>query len=877
MERVESTPIVAPAAAAFAVWISAGSLALTDPLTGARVGFLPPVWLIPILMAAAILAARRFRLSRQTSLPLYFSLVLLLPWLPVPVPFAFFLWYGPATIGVWIAVGVAMVMAQPPRLMRVVQSAVLPGAVAFVAYLLAAWSIAPRTPTGDEPHYLVITQSILRDGDIRVENNYKAAQYREYYSGSLRGHYGRPGLHGDRYSIHAPGVSAVVAPAFAVAGHPAVVVFLSLIAAAGSMLLWRGAYVLTASVSAAWFAWAAGALSAPFFFEAFSVYPDGLGATLVLVAALPLVEQNVSTRRWIATGAALGLLPWLHTRFAVIAGVMSLVLLLRLIHSAKTRAQIAPFLIVPLISAVAWFGFFRVIYGTFNPSSPYGGTGRTTVANMAIGLPGLWFDQQFGVLPNAPVFALCLAGLLTLWRQRPRLALELSVVGITYVLTVSAFDQWWAGNSAPARFLAPMLPLFAIPVAWFWATATRESTRAAGIAALTASLLTTLMLAAVNRGGLLYNSRNGYSRAVDWLYPLVDVSRALPSFFLHTPVDAVRCAGVWAVFICAALWAVRMLERKAEGRGFLGFATLTCLALACMSAAAAAWEHDDVAPGRESSLGVLASYHPRLRPMAVDLQSWRIASSDVMVPKLAVSTQGRGVPSAQTLLLVPIPIPAGEYEVHIKDNAPLQGSASLIAGRQARPSWVWDLSELRREPVTVRFPMPIGSLVVVTDNKAPEGALTLVPRRVWLNSSRVTSELARRIERYGPARAFFLAGHETGAIFEESGFWVRSGRRVRLAVSPVHDHAALQMLVKNRPASNRVYIGIGQESRVYDLRSEEELTIPLPDTGNRPGTLIEIESTSGFDSAQVEPSSADRRQAGVRIEFREPPDTRVPN
>src|SRR5688572_22561004 len=38
------------------------------------------------------------------------------------------------------------------------------------------------TPTGDEPHYLLMTQSLLRDGDFDLRNNYEHMDYLEYYS-----------------------------------------------------------------------------------------------------------------------------------------------------------------------------------------------------------------------------------------------------------------------------------------------------------------------------------------------------------------------------------------------------------------------------------------------------------------------------------------------------------------------------------------------------------------------------------------------------------------------------------------------------------------------------------------------------------------------
>ena len=876
MRRVELTPLIAAASAGFAAWVSMGSLAVIGEGVPTRVGFLPPLWLLPALMFGAALAGWACRLSKSTSLPLFFSLVLLLPWVPMSTPPAFLIWSGPVEIGVWIAIAVAMLLARHPVPFFSASGPIRSGpriaaALAFVAYLIGASSLASRMPSGDEPHYLVITQSILHDGDIRVENNYAQGQYLQYFPGSLRPHGGRRSVHGEMYSIHAPGLAVVVAPAFALAGYPGVVVFLSLVAAAGSALLWRQAYALTGSASAAWFAWATGALGATFFFEAFAVYPDGPGGTLVLFAALPLFERETSTRRWTAVGAALGLLPWLHTRFAVISCVLGLVLLLRLLRSAKGRAQIAPFLVFPVISAVAWFSFFRVVYGSFNPSSPYGGNTQTSASNILRGLPALFLDQQFGMLPNAPVYAFCLAGLVMLAFRKRRLALELCAVGIGYLAAVSSFQMWFAGDSAPARFLAPMVPLFSIPAAFLWSSSSMRATRSVAVAALTASLLATAMMVMVDGGRLAHNTSDGYARAAEWMSPLTDLPLALPSFFRHTPGDAVLRAGVWSAFLFAAVAVLRTLERKTDVRGVLELATPASLALAVMGAASTVWAIDAApAVNSENSLTALSGYSAWLRPTGLDLEARTIAPADSLLPKLVVSTpRRRGVPSEQTLLLAPTPVRAGEYEVRLENGARAEGRAKLVIGRQARPIRTWDIgADLRSRTAVIRLPVTVGSLVVLGDGRASAGTVTLIPRRIWEGSSRLTSDIARRVEPYGPAQVFFFGAYDNYVFLEDPGFWVKGGERVQLAVTSDDLHAPLRMFVRNAAAINHVRIEIDGDVRSFDLHPREELTMAVPILDPRPGALIRIDSVSGFTPSEVEPGSTDERFLGVWVEFR---------
>src|SRR5205814_4400524 len=105
------------------------------------------------------------------------------------------------------------------------------GMIACAIFVAAAWAVSPSVPSGDEPHYLIITQSLLKDHDLRIENNHRNGDYRAYYAGELsKPDYRRRGRNGEIYSIHAPGLPALVAPACAIGGYPGVVMFLILIA-----------------------------------------------------------------------------------------------------------------------------------------------------------------------------------------------------------------------------------------------------------------------------------------------------------------------------------------------------------------------------------------------------------------------------------------------------------------------------------------------------------------------------------------------------------------------------------------------------------------------------------------------------------------------
>jgi hypothetical protein len=520
--------LLAAACAGVAMWFSLGVIAVTPTNEGLmRVGSLPPLWVLPVLIVCFCGLSQMASLSSRASMPLLLSLLLVLPWLPFRVPAVFLLWTADLAPAVWMAVAIGVWAAagvRAPAWFGDVRYAPRVAAVAALTlYLCAGFRLAEFIPNGDEPHYLVITQSLLNDGDLQIENNHARGDYRRYFRGNLSPDFLRRGTNGQIYSIHAPGLPVVVAPAFALFGYHGVVVWLSLLASLGSALLWRASYQLTGSITAAWFGWGAGALTVPFFFQAFAVYPDSLAATLVLFAVMPFLSPQpvMPVKRWLGVGSVLAVLPWLHTRFAVLSGAIALVLLLRLLRLPECRSRVAALLAVPVVSALAWFAYFRTIYGTFNPSAPYGGDTQSNPSNILNGLPALLFDQQFGILPYAPVYGVCLAGLFVLLRRRPRVGWELLTITVPYLLVASMFQLWWGGTVSPARLAVPVLPLLALPGAWLWSDARRASTRAMAAALLVFSIGITIALVVVDAGRLVYNFRDGISLAAEQVNPVV--------------------------------------------------------------------------------------------------------------------------------------------------------------------------------------------------------------------------------------------------------------------------------------------------------------------------------------------------------------------
>ena len=123
--------------------------------------------------------------------------LLWLPYLPWDIPAAFLIWQGPIETAVWLAIVVGLFARSPIAWWPTLDHAArdprkapwLAGAVVALCALAGFTALRGVIPNGDEPHYLAVTQSILLDGDLRIENNHARGDYLSYFGGRLRPDY----------------------------------------------------------------------------------------------------------------------------------------------------------------------------------------------------------------------------------------------------------------------------------------------------------------------------------------------------------------------------------------------------------------------------------------------------------------------------------------------------------------------------------------------------------------------------------------------------------------------------------------------------------------------------------------------------------------
>ena len=872
-------PIGAALCAGLVTWLSRATIAfrVDDGPRLAIVPVSPSDWVLPAVAVAVVYALWRLGAS---LLPLCLLAFLLLPWIPLSVPAAFLLWVTPLSLVIWGAVLLLMIGSIPARPRVTWLSPRSTAAVfAFVLFSLSAWRAAPMVPGGDEPHYLVITQSLLLDGDLTIEDVHRRGDYREYFAGDLPPHVQRRGLNGQVYSVHAPGLPVLVAPAFALGGYRAVVLFLLLVASAGTALAWHVAWLATRRDDAAWFGWAAVTLPVTAIFQSFTVYPDGIGGVLALSGlwALLRTEDEAASgatrvRPWLLHGLALAALPWLHSRFAVLAGGFGALVLLRLARTKNPAAKAVAFLAVPAVSAMLWVGFFIAIYGTPDPSAPYGPGEMGSFRFVPGGLAGLLFDQRFGLLAYAPVLGCGFVGLGVMLGRRHwrRLALELSFVVAPYLLTVTHFAMWWGGWSPPARFFAPVLPLLAVPAAAVWMTAGRTG-RLMASTSLVLTAVASLVVVGVDRGRLAFNTREAPALWLEWFGRLADLTRAVPMWARETDVPLFRAVAVWigtAIGVWLVLRAIARTRAMADRRVFQT-AAVALLGAAFMTAASVVWALEGVSgrtavPSQLQLLGAVAR-NPRAVALQLDPPA-RIAATGLPARlRLEVRRSPTRRPGARdTPPLFALPqLPAGRYRLTVAgDDA--RGWLMVGIARDPRDPFALRTVQVSGGPIDLLFPVDVRGLFIRGDEDAwrTVGTLAIEPVSVTRPGDRLSADIARRAARYGDSLVYFL---DDRSFPEPEAFWVGGGRDTTILLQPDHAKSSARLLVRNAPVDNRVTLSVGGWRRELRLAPGEEQGLEIPLDAARGGALVHVESASGFRPAEQDPASRDQRFLGVWI------------
>ena len=868
-------------AAGIGYWASASALGLgfgDGPDDVVRLAMVPPLWQLVLAAAAgAALAAAAFQGRFRAAVWPLFALLLLavpfLPWLADQWP-AVRAVAGPARWALWGIVGWLILthVASITSRRRLVATPALIFVASAAIYGGVAWRLTTGEifPYGDEPHYLVMTQSLLTDGDLRIEDNHARGDYREYFPHELEPHYLTRGTDGEIYSVHPVGLPVLALPAFWLAGYPGVVAMLVLMAALAATLLWSWAKQVTGSTDAATFGWAAAAVTSPFLFNSFTVFPE-VPAALAVMIALAWRPDAATTGVLVVRGLAVAALPWLSTKYAPMAALIGLVVMWRSVRSMRAALALG----LPCgVGLGGWFLFFYAYWGTFSPSAPYGSQQNMAIGNLVRGFPGLLFDQEYGVMALAPVLVLALAGLVMMFRQpggTARRAVEVVAVLGALLATVGAFHIWWGGSASPGRPVTSGVLLLGLPVAWCFARVRAgeiAAVRAGCHALLATSLAIAVILVTVRQGALLNNGRDGSALLLEWLSPLWPVWPAFPSYIADSLAGALGKTTLWLGLMAAIGAGLRTARRMDFGK-----AGLLTLSASGTAGAAIVSMLATTPPSLEDRARIpfLDTFDAGRRPVGVVYDPLSRTTPTELFSHLAFV--GEGEPDEQSagsplLWDTRLALPAGTYRVRITREVDTPDVLGLQVGRGGDIHRRWMVAG---ETIDQTFVVPVD--VVYAGFRASEsfgaGSLRVTPVTVVDHSRRPAAPDVQRVVTYGEIDVFL---HDARLGGDPGGFWTPGGRPTHVTFSTGSaGPEELGVVVRCGPIANQVTLSTAgwQQTLAIDAGASVRVSIPMPvdpDLGRRVASVA-IDTRETYTPAAMDPASRDTRPLGSWFEM----------
>jgi len=394
---------------------------------------------------------------------------------------------------------------------------VLFGAALLVYILLLTGWVVPAQPlTGDEPHYLLISKSLLKDGDINLFNNYQNKDYLEYYPGPLYVH-AYPGKKGREflYSQHFPGLSVLVLPFFYLGEKLGTIAFmarlpLSVLAAILGSLIFLFARDLTKNSAASLTAWALVCFTSPLLFYAQLIYSE-LPVSLILLAVsyFVLYKKNFSLAALFLSGFGLALIPWFGLKYAVLGAVIFLMVVVLWLKSRQRNLLRACAFLTPLIVSFGLFLYFLwLLHGNFSPTSVYQWPPRSSFfkwnfLDIVRRIIGYGLDQRAGIFIYSPVLILLIPGIFLLARTAKKESIPILLTAGLWGAFLVSSSEYWGGFSPPGRPLLPVEWALAICIAAALARRRNRSSIAVSRALILLSLLAAFLC--VQNPRLLYH------------------------------------------------------------------------------------------------------------------------------------------------------------------------------------------------------------------------------------------------------------------------------------------------------------------------------------------------------------------------------------
>lgn len=352
-----------------------------------------------------------------------------------------------------------------------------------------SWEKKKKLPiTGDEPHYLMISESLAADGDLDLKNNYDQDAKTNKIIGpvDVENHTvfvpSNTANNGNKkfYSIHSIGTSLLSFIGYKTFGILGSKIALTLIAGILPFLFYSMGRSLRLSQTKSAFTSIVYSVSLPFPMVAGQIFPD-LPSGILLTSAIAILisfETNKTFKNrnilLFIYSATIGLSIWIHLKNLPVA---ILILSLPFVSKKEWDSKTKTILLAPALASLIGLVIYNFhLFGSF--IGPYSRAGENihktfdpNFSHWVTVFSGLWMDRNQGLFFQNPLIWIPgLFGWIVLIRDQKlrKVGILLGIVIILQLGINAGHPCSYGCLSLPGRFQWSSAPLFFLPFIAGW-------------------------------------------------------------------------------------------------------------------------------------------------------------------------------------------------------------------------------------------------------------------------------------------------------------------------------------------------------------------------------------------------------------------------
>jgi len=339
--------------------------------------------------------------------------------------------------------------------------------------------------TGDEPHYLIATSTMIRHQSIYVDDFFldDTPDPNLKFINSLYGDYEKncfPNIwHGYKTTDnkcaphHNLGLSFLLIQGYFWGGIFGSLTTMILVLNFTAIVFFRFVRKLTNEKIS--FVTTLLVIFGTIFFSFYdSIYPEPVAALILISVFSIFFSERISTFRYLSLGILIGILPFVKFSFIIPAVIVILFLVVFSLRDKQYRKAIAiaiPFLLV----LGAFFYHSSLIYeDTIHGAGGHLETRATSffenifdesekpLDKLFKGLASNLFSRNYGLLIFSPLLMIGIFGTKQIWTANKRIALLSYVLVITFVISQSQTFPFAAGWTLPSRYFVFLIPIMGI-------------------------------------------------------------------------------------------------------------------------------------------------------------------------------------------------------------------------------------------------------------------------------------------------------------------------------------------------------------------------------------------------------------------------------